>query len=41
MERVIKVRKKFKGNLKAITHLDQSARVHTVSKRDNLTFIKF
>ena len=40
MERVIKVRKKFKGNLKAITHLDQSARVHTVSKRDNPDFYK-
>ena len=38
MEKVIKVRKEHRNKLKAVTHLDNSARVQTVNKRDNADF---
>ena len=38
MEKVIKVKKEHRNKLKAVTHLDNSARVQTVNKRDNADF---
>ena len=35
MERVIKVKKNFRNQLSAITHFDNSARLQTVSKKEN------
>ena len=40
MEKVIKVRKKYVNKLKAITHIDHTARVHTVEKKENSDFYK-
>ncbi len=40
MERVIKVRNKYINKLKAITHIDSTARVHTVNKNENFDFYK-
>ncbi len=40
MERVFKVKKNFTNKLPAITHLDLSARVQTVSKKLNTDFYK-
>ncbi len=40
MEKVVKVKKKYRKNLAAITHLDGSARVQTVSREMNLDFYK-
>lgn len=40
MEKVINVRKKYANKLKAITHVDNSARVHTVNKNENNDFYK-
>jgi carbamoyltransferase len=38
MEKVVKVKKKFQKKLQAITHFDGSARVQTVSKKNNFDF---
>ena len=38
MEKVIKVKKEFTGALAAITHLDNSARLQTVNRKDNKDF---
>lgn len=40
MERVINVRNKYINKLKAITHIDHTARVHTVNKNENLDFYR-
>jgi len=40
MEKVIPVRKKYRNQLKAVTHLDNSARLQTVSKKENSDFYK-
>ena len=40
MERVVKVKSQYRQKLEAITHLDNSARVHTVEKKDNPDFHK-
>ena len=38
MEKVGKVKKNYQKKLQAITHLDGSARGHTVDKKDNKDF---
>ena len=38
MEKVVKVKKNYQKKLQAITHLDGSARVQTVDKKDNKDF---
>ena len=40
MEKVFKVKKRFRKNLPGITHLDNSARVQTVNKDMNIDFYK-
>ena len=40
MERVFKVKKRYRKNLPGITHLDNSARVQTVNKDMNIDFYK-
>ena len=40
MEKVIPVRKKYRNQLQAVTHLDDSARLHTVNKNENNDFYK-
>ena len=38
MEKVVKVRKKYRNQLQAVTHLDNSARIQTVNKNENNDF---
>ena len=40
MERVFKVKKRYRKNLPGITHLDNTARVQTVNKEMNIDFYK-
>ena len=40
MEKIVKVKKKFRNDLKGITHLDGSARLQTVSIKENKDFYK-
>ncbi len=40
MERVLKVKKKYRKKLEAVTHFDDSARVQTVNKNNNKDFHK-
>ena len=38
MEKVVSVREKYRNELPAITHIDGSARLHTVKKQHNENF---